>query len=332
MSKKEQDMNLIICYTPLQVLIAEKIIEMHPNDEFYGVMVYLATNKKYDYYAERLRKKCKVFAQLLEKQKKGLNKFFFFWKIILQIKKYNIRYIFCASINELFVQSVVSNVAYQNVYSFDDGTANIAGHGVYYNMPILNFDRKLTRLLLNCRHTLQSLKNGVIDCHYTIYPSLPNIITNTKTIQLNPIQNNMLGKLNNHVKKDEILIKVLLGQPLFDNDEFNKKIAEQVIYDYQIDYYFPHPRETYQLDNVQYIDTHLVFEDYFIQNLANQRCIIYTFLSSAVLNIVSFENVEIIALKPKHIDFRQWENILQIFEKAGIQIIDYQLVEDKSSL
>lgn len=32
-------MNLIICCTPLQVLIAEKIIEMHPNERFYGVML-----------------------------------------------------------------------------------------------------------------------------------------------------------------------------------------------------------------------------------------------------------------------------------------------------
>lgn len=32
-------MNLIICYTPLQVLIAERIINLYPNEKFYGVML-----------------------------------------------------------------------------------------------------------------------------------------------------------------------------------------------------------------------------------------------------------------------------------------------------
>ena len=30
-------MNLILCCTPLQVLIARKIIELHPNEQFYGI-------------------------------------------------------------------------------------------------------------------------------------------------------------------------------------------------------------------------------------------------------------------------------------------------------
>ncbi|KYL06621.1 CMP-N-acetylneuraminate-beta-galactosamide-alpha-2, 3-sialyltransferase, partial [Mannheimia haemolytica] len=47
-------MNLIICCTPLQVLIAEKIIEMHPNERFYGVMLSTVKNAKFDFYQARL--------------------------------------------------------------------------------------------------------------------------------------------------------------------------------------------------------------------------------------------------------------------------------------
>ena len=39
-------MNLILCCTPLQVLIARKIIELHPNEQFFGVMFGGVWDKK----------------------------------------------------------------------------------------------------------------------------------------------------------------------------------------------------------------------------------------------------------------------------------------------
>ncbi len=42
-------MNLIICCTPLQVLIAEKIIAKFPHTSFYGVMLSTVSNKKFDF-------------------------------------------------------------------------------------------------------------------------------------------------------------------------------------------------------------------------------------------------------------------------------------------
>lgn len=326
MSKKEKGMNLIICYTPLQVLIAEKIIEMYPDEEFFGVMVYAIHNKKYDYYAERLKKKCKIFTKISRNQRKGVKKFFVFRQLITDMKSQTIHRIFVANINELLIQSIISNISYDKLYSFDDGIANIIGTGLFYNEQAFTLRQKIARRFFNYQHTLQSLKNGMIDCHYTIYPNLPNIIENTKIIQLNPIH--MLINIDKYVKENEKIIRIFLGQPLFDNDELNQKISKQVIVDYQINYYFPHPRERYQVDNVQYIDTPLVFEDYFIQNLANKPCIIYTLLSSAVLNIVNFENVEIIALKPTSYHISHSENILQIFNMVGIQVVDYKIAKN----
>lgn len=54
-------MNLIICCTPLQVLIAERIIEKFPEQKFYGVMLTTVENAKMAFYRERLRRKCGSF-------------------------------------------------------------------------------------------------------------------------------------------------------------------------------------------------------------------------------------------------------------------------------
>ena len=51
-------MNLILCCTPLQVLIARKIIELHPNEQFFGVMFGGVWDKKRTLYASKLAEVC----------------------------------------------------------------------------------------------------------------------------------------------------------------------------------------------------------------------------------------------------------------------------------
>ena len=50
-------MNLIICATPLHILIAERIIEQNPKEDYF-ILTYLNTdNPKTLYYHEQLKKK-----------------------------------------------------------------------------------------------------------------------------------------------------------------------------------------------------------------------------------------------------------------------------------
>lgn len=50
-------MNLIMCRTPLQTIIAERIIEMFPNESFEVICYFESRNKKQAYYSTRLKKK-----------------------------------------------------------------------------------------------------------------------------------------------------------------------------------------------------------------------------------------------------------------------------------
>lgn len=54
-------MNLIICCTPLQVLIAEKIIAKFPHTPFYGVMLSTVSNKNLIFMQSGLRNSAKAF-------------------------------------------------------------------------------------------------------------------------------------------------------------------------------------------------------------------------------------------------------------------------------
>ena len=54
-NSSQEPVNLVVCWTPLQMLIAEKIIESHPNEKFYTiVMSHSGKNEKYDYYSSIL--------------------------------------------------------------------------------------------------------------------------------------------------------------------------------------------------------------------------------------------------------------------------------------
>ncbi|HDL2935365.1 TPA: glycosyltransferase family 52 protein, partial [Mannheimia haemolytica] len=249
-------MNLIICCTPLQVLIAEKIIEMHPNERFYGVMLSTVKNAKFDFYQARLAQKCEqFFAMQQHSERIQLLKEIIYLKRTFGGKKFN--KVFLANINELEIQFLLSAISFQELNTFDDGTANIAQNSIFYQAENIGLNRKLINFFLGNKYSLEKLKQRS-KTHYTIYKNFPNIIENTVYIDLI----NQVESVGTAPSNDDIT-HILLGQPIFErDDEKNIALAEKVIQQFGIDLYLPHPREKYELENVEYINTNLIFEDY----------------------------------------------------------------------
>ncbi|MBV6545437.1 CMP-N-acetylneuraminate-beta-galactosamide-alpha-2, 3-sialyltransferase, partial [Ursidibacter maritimus] len=246
-------MNLIICYTPLQVLIAEKIIELHPNERFYGVMLCSVKNKKFDYYAERLSLKCEQFFSMHQR----IERFHLLKQIIsLKCKFTNVKFdkVFVASINDIQIQFILSAIKFDGIYTFDDGTANIVQSSVYYMPEPNTFIRRSINSFFRNKYSVEKLK-VLSKQHYTIYPDFPNIIENTMVIDLFNAQKNQDEKLAN-----QPITHILLGQPVYLECDKNVRLAEKVIKEFNIDLYLAHPREQYKLDNVNYIDTPLILE------------------------------------------------------------------------
>ncbi|MBE2166026.1 hypothetical protein IIQ43_16015 [Acinetobacter oleivorans] len=300
--------SLIMCVTPLQILIAEKIIQSRPTEDFDVIIFALENNQKFNYYAEKLKKYAKAYWYSYVVYKSSVYNLINFLKFIFQFnfnsfnKKYDNYYL--SSIDSRYFQYILSKkTSSSSVFTFDDGTANIVKTSIYY-LRNLN-DEKKNKIFksLGIKYFQDDIKN-MSKLHYTIYPQFENIVENTKEIKL--FNSNVGNKI-----RDKSL-NIFLGQPYeeFDSDLSTDKI-EKLMDQLNINLYFPHPREKNNIKNVEIVNTKKIFEDYIVDFLnRNEDCYlnIYTFMSSAALNVKSFEGINIYfiqsnALVSKYPDF-----------------------------
>ncbi|MFV5642384.1 glycosyltransferase family 52 [Acinetobacter oleivorans] len=300
--------SLIMCVTPLQILIAEKIIQSRPTEDFDVIIFALENNQKFNYYAEKLKKYAKAYWYSHVAYKSSIYNLINFLKFIVQFnfngfnREYDNYYL--SSIDSRYFQYILSKKTNSSsVFTFDDGTANIVKTSIYY-LRNLN-DEKKNKIFksLGIKYFQDDIKN-MSKLHYTIYPQFENIVENTKEIKL--FNSNVGNKI-----RDKSL-NIFLGQPYeeFDSDLSTDKI-EKLMDQLNINLYFPHPREKNNIKNVEIVDTKKIFEDYIVDFLdRNEDCYlnIYTFMSSAALNVKSFEGINIYfiqsnALVSKYPDF-----------------------------
>ena len=312
-------MNLIICATPLPLLIAQRIIEQNPKEDYF-ILTYLNTdNPKTLYYHEQLIKKCRGGIVVIKSHKEGtINAYINILKLLsigLRIPKCKRVYLTNTNVPDIHLMLVRQRKA--EIITFDDGTRNIIG-----DIPEDFFYFKRLQLYLykyNLIPSNQYLKSQRSK-HYSIY-KYPNNMGPSEYIPLFTTDIESEGKKFNEEEH------ILLGQPIYEL-EIQSKIkntilSEQVIKDYHIPKYFPHPRESYHISNVEYIDTHLIIEDYLIQELKEhpeRKYIIYSYCSTAVLNLQEIsKQIEFVLLQPNDTpDFLK--ETYNLFSKLGFSI------------
>lgn len=307
-------MNLIICCTPLQVLIAEKIIEKYPNSQFYGLMLSTVDNSKFQFYSQRLAQKCGQFEKrILHSDPLTLLKDILYFKKNFSGKKFDT--VFLANINELQIHFLLSYIEFNQLKTFDDGTVNIIPSHQFGMEKPLTLKRKLVNFLFSNKYSLSKIKS-LSECHYSIYKDLPNIIEKVEYINLLPQQ------VSEKVEHNEPPIKILLGQPIFSEPEKNIQLAQDVIKKFNIDFYFPHPRENYRIPDVNYIETDLIFEDYIFSQLKNRQYCIYTYFSSVILNLMNKSDLLTLTSLRVDVDNPDYLACYELFDKLGIKTID----------
>lgn len=305
-------MNLIICCTPLQVLIAEKIIDMNPEKQFFGVMLHTVENKKFDYYKQRLQAKTNGFFSMVQHNDR--------WNLLKEIVQLKARFsgkqfdtVYFANFPELHIQFLLSAIEFKQLNTFDDGTVNIVKHSHFLNDDPDTLVRKFINKVLGNKYSTATLRSLSAQ-HYTIYPDFPNIMPNTVAVNL---MDNSIA-----VSESSESVNILLGQPVYNDNSQNIELAQKAIKQFNIHYYLPHPREKYQVEQVKYIDTPLILEDYIAQEFSDRKCCVYTYCSSAILNIMNKSpNVEVVALRVESDDLGV-QSCYDLFEQVGIQIID----------
>ena len=312
-------MNLIITFTPLQILIALKIIEKHSDEDFYGVVIANSWQTKTIEYSKRLMASCKDFRLILECEKEGI---LIDYLEILRLIYYGLRipqakYIYMCNIDMPRIRLLLSRQQSANFISFDDGSRNLS-NGAIQNIENIGFFHKSISKIFRIPSAQELLDKQIK--HYSIY-KFPNNMGPSEYLPIfTPTQENGV-----RVFREEECI--LLGQPMYEHQdgaiEKSSSLAKQVIKDYQINKYFPHPRENYHISDVEYIDTPLIIEDYLIQELKEhpeRKYVIYSYCSTAVLNLQGISNqIEFVLLKPQDVP-ELLQGVYALFEKLGLQI------------
>ena len=204
--------------------------------------------------------------------------------------------IFYASFDNPLILDIVARSKYKQLMSFDDGYANIYPRGMYA-LP-LNY-RQVGKYGL----TRDDLINNT-EKHYTLYDSDFHVVAKEKLVYLEDF-----FKLDIEPVKNGRTAKVLLGQDFSEEDE---SISVNFITTYakalNVDYYVPHPKEKFKIDNVKYLVTPLIFEDALVELFKEYEFVeVYHFTSSVSLHLKRTKNVVVKGISVPYYDERQKE-------------------------
>lgn len=315
--------SLIICLTPLQVLIAKEIIRINSNQIFDFILITNNKNDKYKYYYDVLKEICiKSYFYSFSWSSSFLNflNFLNFKKSIgleFEFKKYSSIYV--ASIDSRHIQYIIGQSKKDiNVYTFDDGLANIVKDSIYIKDKI-NFLKKIIFFIIGIKLDLVDIKKRS-KLHYTIYSLNNNVSKKTKKIDL--LNMNFLS--GEECKKK---VRIFIGQPY--SELLGKDFDEiyKILDILKVDFYFPHPREK-QVDKIQVnvIKTHLVFEDYLLNYIKENNCDVevYSFLSSAAANVINIKSVKVNILYNKYL-YSKYSDMYLLFKEMGAKIIECEV-------
>ncbi|WP_166169765.1 glycosyltransferase family 52 [Acinetobacter sp. SA01] len=284
---KFKQRKLIMCVTPLQLVIAKKIIEKHQLKNV-DVLITAHNNEKFKYYINLIEQVSENIYVLNTGTGSRLKTYYNYFKNYFYVKfylKYYYHEVYLSSIDSIYFHMVLSKIKKGKIYTFDDGLVNIIKNSSYYIESEFSFKDKILRKLFGILYTKEIVRGESIK-HYTIYDGVSNIIENKEYIKLIEL---------NEINENTNTITIFVGQPIA--DPLYSKIPE-IIKKLNVDYYFPHPRESEKFSGIDYINTVKIFEHYIIDFILEHKCKvkIYGFFSTVLINLKGIKNIEIISV------------------------------------
>lgn len=283
-------MRLFICYTPLQALIAKKIIMNTNISEFYFIYFYDVTSEKNSYYFNLLAQKAR-YAFYTKRTKKLLQDAINIYKIFRQLKTMHASTdisIYAGNIKSIHTRLLLLLIGSYKLYTFDDGFANIAHSGFYHsNKEKILF--KLFFLLFNRSLIYKNLREQIL-IHYSIFRE-KNIYQNVKYINLfDPID--QLPSTPKPVKT--ILLTSVLAEERIVDKSTEKNLYASIIDHFHVTHVIPHPKEynTQVIDNVVIINSELIAEDIILKLSKTYELTVIGIFSSTLLNLSSMKIVK----------------------------------------
>ncbi|HBJ3842692.1 TPA: polysaccharide biosynthesis protein, partial [Acinetobacter baumannii] len=214
-----------------------------------------------------------------------------------------------------YTHKILSTVNFKNLYTYDDGAANVVKNSIYFKQTFMSKLKDILFKLMGVEFNLNKIKK-ISRKHYTIYKGIQNIVEQTEYISIIEKKED-----NRNISVDQE-IKIFLGQPLKDIDKnFDVLALKKLLVMEGINYHFRHPRETDEAF-FEEIKTSYIFEDFFAKELSKYRkVIIYTLSSTAALNIISLDNVEVRLINNDAINIR-YPDLVRLFINSGAVLLN----------
>ena len=275
--------HLIIATTPLQAKIAQHIKGLYPDQDFVSLYVSPVKNARQEHYA-------KDFDHVHYPQTaEDLSQ-------ICQELAGDYDTIFYASFDNSLILDLVASSTYQHLMSFDDGYADIYPLGMYA-WPLQ--PSQVGSLGLTRDDLIERTEK-----HYTLYRSDYHVVAREKLVYLEHFFDLLQAPVSNGKT-----VKVLLGQKFSEEDD---QISIRFISTYAkalaIDLYLPHPKETFTIPDVTYLETDLIFEDVLAQLFQEYEFVqVYHFTSSVSLHLKDHPYVAITGISLPYYEDRQKE-------------------------
>ena len=301
--------NLFICCTPLQCHIAQLIIENRKLVKNDCVLIFYNSLKSESLIFNYNKYKIDYFESYYYHVQDNFPFNVYHLKKILINKVY--KNIFFASIDSIYVQYILSKISYENLFTFDDGTANISENG-HYALNKTSFFKTIIYKLFFYKILGRFYINSQSVAHYTIFKYFKNYVGNFYLyIELSKkskyLEYSKIYKDNNKKSNCRILLGTVENEALFklkksiiiEKYKKLKKLESSELY------YIKHPR-----GQINYVDCNLpilnnnnysVGELIILEALENyDKITIFGFSSTIQLNLMNNKKIEIVLFESKY--------------------------------
>lgn len=313
-------MNLIICCTPLQTLIAGRIMDEHPDEKFYLIAYHNKEDKKLVDYYQRLRKRS-AGGQIIKQIE--LDSYWGKYWVTIRMLLWGLRHcskpkVFLANIEKAPLHLIIPWYKHRKIYTFDDGLRNLATD--HLTSPLLQSTEpgRLLKMLIKIfgvpnMHDLHVATRR----HFSIY-QYPNKMPRASHIPL--LDDGVIGR-----REEKRVHRIFIGQSMYFDGKLDKELTERVLKLLDIDSYLPHPSESYKVEGVTYIKTLDIAEDYILKQLhSTQDTIeIYSFTSTVLINFHQSPRVRCVMIIPDRV-LPYFEPVYTFMHSCGIQALQLQ--------
>lgn len=316
---------LFVCLTPLQMVIAINLIKAKKLKVYGVVVLFIGQGRQYQYYYKKLSEKSSFcFSYTPNNSPKKilvlLDIFRFKRRLLNEKNHFSCKNLYIASIDNIYVQMLLSVLGFNSLYTFDDGFANLNYTGRYYQDMTLSIHKQIILRAIGNKYTTK-LVRGAITTHYSIYKDKVNIASQIEYI-------NVFSYEEKKENEESCEINIMIGQPLNEiNAALDSSYINGVLEKFNIKYYFPHPRERYSIDaKFEIIYSEKIFEDYIkelYENSVISKINVYSFCSTILINLNSCDFVNLYCFVDNYIP----EEIYKVFDNGyGINFITANII------